>query len=184
MKRLFLLLIAAAVAVSCGGTHKLNKTYGKEVSADRGLIAHDSKTLFREVGTGSSMRRDVAEEKARINALERLAQRVQTRVKQTVEVYVKEYDTGNGCDMVSVYESLSVVTDDATMNFVAPANSPKPVLTRNNNTGEYTCQMVMEVNKDNIVSNITSELEKTIREKKMEIDYNRDKFQEYMENNL
>lgn len=184
MKRLFLLLIAAAVAVSCGNTHRLNKSYGKEVAVDRGLIVHDTKTMFREVGTGSSMRQDVAEEKARANALERLAQRVQARVKQTVEDYVKEYDLGNSRDMGSVYERLSIVTADATMTLVAPSTSPKPTLTRNSKTGEYTYQLVMEVNKDNVVSNLTSEFEKVVKDKKTDIDYSRDKFREYVENNL
>lgn len=153
-----------------------------EAKVRQNFKAKDSKHYYEESGQASSNRASIAEEKARLDAMSKLALRSAGVVKTFTENYNKEYDLGESFETAGIFESLTQNFANARFTDVKVV---KTKFTEHKKTHTTTCRVKIKVNKEQVVNSIVNTTEELVKKnKKSNIDFNREQFREYVKENL
>ncbi len=111
------------------------------------------KNYFRSVQSGISSDLNTAKEIAMMNARSEISYSVKTVSKNVSEIYTKQIDGDHGED----FDRLSrQVSKEILTNIVVAYNK----VFQNNKDGKYTYWVVVEVKKDNVITNISNQAKK------------------------
>ncbi len=126
------------------------------------------KDFFRAVQSGASPDISTAKKIALVNAKSELASNIQTVVKTVTDNYTNQRSLTNKHEFENKFEELSrQVTDQMLTNVVI---MDEKMLKDDDN--KYTCWLAIEMNKDEILNNLSNQISK---DSNMQMDF--DKFQ-------
>ena len=108
------------------------------------------KNYFRSVQSGVSSDLNTAKEIAMVNARSEISYNVRTVTKNVSQIYTKEIDGDYGED----FDRLSRQASKEILTNIVVANNK---VFQNNKDGKFTYWVVVEVKKDDVVTNISNE---------------------------
>ncbi|MBK3518380.1 hypothetical protein [Carboxylicivirga marina] len=129
------------------------------------------KNYFRASAMATSSDLSLAEEKALLNAKQRLVTLISSNTKSVTDRYVNEREFGEGSEFEAKFENLTREVADETISNVVVACQKKSVLPN----GKYRGFVAVEVSKDDILNGINNKL---TNNQKLQVDYDKAKFEE------
>ncbi|QTN39348.1 hypothetical protein HZ996_09420 [Cryomorphaceae bacterium] len=98
---LLLALLIGTAQISC------KSTYGTKVKQPFSGNKYESdKKWFRAVGSGESVKDNIARDKAELDAKQRLASQVGTNMKRVADQYLGQTENANNADVADKFQSL------------------------------------------------------------------------------
>lgn len=178
--------------VSCGSTKKLTKSMNKENGYEVGVSIplkdnnmEDNDKAFRSYSSGTSLDWNTAKSEALVRCASQLALKINNKTKTAIENYTKQYTSNSDKNLI---DDLSKTIQDYTMlsaNMdLKNMHEVQCEITRNTKTNKYTVWLAMEVNKSDIIDKVIDKFENLPSNTKARIEYNKDKFREYLEKNV
>ena len=202
MKKLIfiLVLVISCVITSCSSTKKIakanNEKFGVEIEVKDPFdnkYSNDTDEAFRSVANGKSPDLNVAREIARMHCRSDISIKISGKIKSAISNYISQYSINdinnkNKFDVNEYFESYNINYVESDLINIEQIEEYKTI---NSITNEYTCWIAMEAKKENIIrykdsiiTNIANKFEESIpQDKKAEINYNRDKFIEFLNKN-
>ncbi len=176
MKRNFLLalviIFALTMMIACGGGQQpVVRTDSGDVvdPADDMVVIEDpfqdlqdmSATIIDDggvaaVGTGTSKRRDLAQKKARTDAVGQLSEIFNQKVNRLRKMFSEEIGSG---DDTEINEAFSEVTKIVTSQQINGAVPKKTKYTRSKSTGMYTAAVLVAIEPNKINMSILDEMQ-------------------------
>ncbi len=141
--------------VSCKSKKEIAKTTkSTEIELPFSGKKHQSdKNFFRSVQSGTSSDLNTAKEIAMVNARSEISYSVKTISKNVSEIYTKQIDGDHAED----FDRLSrQVSKEILTNIVVADHK----VLQNNKDGKYTYWVVVEVKKDDVITNISNQARK------------------------
>lgn len=189
---LYFVLISILCFVSCSPAKKITKSLpnnmGQEIEITMPIKSEysvDTKDALRNVSNGVSPDWNVAKNIANINCRSGLALKINGKIKTAIERYVRQYsnvyDKNVEIELNTSYEEYDIMYSESNLINI---NELQSYTTINSNTHYYTYWVAMEIKKSDIINEVTKKFDKLPKKIKDEINYNRDKFVEYLNNNI
>ncbi|WP_439184187.1 hypothetical protein [Carboxylicivirga taeanensis] len=129
------------------------------------------KNFFRASAMATSSDLSLAEEKALLNAKQRLVTLINSNTKSVTDRYVNEREFGDAAEFEQKFENLTREVADETINNIVIACQKKSVLPN----GKYRGFIAIEVSKEDILNGINDRLSNN---QKLQVDYDKAKFEE------
>lgn len=129
------------------------------------------KNYFRASAMATSSDLSLAEEKALLNAKQRLVTLISSNTKSVTDRYVNEREFGDASEFEQKFENLTREVADETISNVVVACQKKSVLPN----GKYRGFVAVEVSKEDILNGISNKMSKN---QKLQVDYDKAKFEE------
>ncbi len=129
------------------------------------------KNYFRASAMATSSDLSLAEEKALLNAKQRLVTLISSNTKSVTDRYVNEREFGDASEFEAKFENLTREVADETISNVVVACQKKSVLPN----GKYRGFVAVEVSKEDILNGISNKLSSN---QKLQVDYDKAKFEE------
>ncbi|TRX71386.1 hypothetical protein [Carboxylicivirga sp. M1479] len=129
------------------------------------------KNYFRASAMATSSDLSLAEEKALLNAKQRLVTLISSNTKSVTDRYVNEREFGDASEFEAKFENLTREVADETISNVVVACQKKSVLAN----GKYRGFVAVEVSKEDILNGIENKLSNN---QKLQVDYDKAKFEE------
>ncbi|MDR3180638.1 MAG: hypothetical protein LBT61_01750 [Prevotellaceae bacterium] len=172
MKNFTMIIAMAAVTmfiVSCGGSKAVAPTQGAvEIDVPCQNYFSDAQ-FFRGVGDGKSQDMNTARLKAHTNASAELAAGVQQHIGRVVENYRKEIDVAQQQQFGQTFQAKIRTTVDQIVSNTAVACTK----TLREKDGSYSVYMALEVNKDEVLSQINKA---AIADKEIQLMFDSERF--------
>lgn len=201
MKKINLILVMAISIVSlfssCSSTKKAVKANKAETGIEVEIVdpfdnkySNDTNNAFRAVYKGVSLDWNEAKNIAIMQCQSAIIMKIKGKIKTALSEYVNQYAINNKdnriiTDINKSFESYHITYAEGELANIRQVNSH---CTQNLKTNEYSYWVAMEIDKNDIVEynkNIINEAvanfeENILKDKKAEINYNRDKFINYL----
>ncbi|MBR8535699.1 hypothetical protein KDU71_09030 [Carboxylicivirga sediminis] len=129
------------------------------------------KKFFRASAMATSSDLSLAEEKALLNAKQRLVTLISSNTKSVTDRYVNEREFGDAAEFEQKFENLTREVADETINNIVVACQKKSVLPN----GKYRGFIAVEVSKDDVLNGINNKISQN---QKLQVDYDKAKFEE------
>ncbi|WP_430813485.1 hypothetical protein [Carboxylicivirga sp. RSCT41] len=129
------------------------------------------KNYFRASAMATSSDLSLAEEKALLNAKQRLVTLISSSTKSVTDRYVNEREFGDASEFEAKFENLTREVADETITNVVVACQKKSVLPN----GKYRGFVAVEVSKEDILNGISNKMSSN---QKLQVDYDKAKFEE------
>ena len=147
-KIILTILFMVSVVIGCKSTkevNKLTKTTEIEIPFSGDKFQTDKKT-FRSVQSGISESLSTSREIAKTNARSDISFSIETVVKNSTDIYSNQFNKENGLS----FERMSRQVSKQILTNIK--STEKSYI--DNKTGEFTCWVLMEVNKEDIITNL------------------------------
>lgn len=185
-------LISILCFISCSPAKKITKSLsndmGQEIEMTIPLKSEnsaDTKDALRNVSNGVSPDWNVAKNIANINCRSGLALKINGKIKTAIERYAKQYsnvyDKNIEVELNSSYDEYGIMYNESTLSNISELEN---YTTINSNTHYYTYWVAMEIKKQDIINDVVNKFDKIPIALKNEINYNRDRFIEYLHDNI
>ncbi|MCT4589025.1 MAG: hypothetical protein N4A71_14480 [Carboxylicivirga sp.] len=129
------------------------------------------KKFFRASAMATSSDLSLAEEKALLNAKQRLVTLISSNTKSVTDRYVNEREFGDASEFEQKFENLTREVADETISNVVVACQKKSVLAN----GKYRGFVAVEVSKEDVLNGINNKISNN---QKLQVDYDKAKFEE------
>ncbi len=129
------------------------------------------KKFFRASAMATSSDLSLAEEKALLNAKQRLVTLISSNTKSVTDRYVNEREFGDASEFEAKFENLTREVADETISNVVVTCQKKSVLAN----GKYRGFVAVEVSKEDVLNGISNKISKN---QKLQVDYDKAKFEE------
>lgn len=190
--RIYFMLFLCTLMCACGTTKKLSKSAVKELGEEieisipiKNEYLTDSKNALRSVSNGISLDWNVAKNIATTNCRAEIAMKINGKIKAAMENYTKQYSANTDKlierEIGQTFEQYAIVFTEANISNIIELQNYS---SRNSKTYEYTYWVAMEINKDEVINEIVKKFDKLPTKTKEQIDYNRDKFRNYLSNSI
>lgn len=150
-----LILLFVINIISCKSKKEIAKTTNSteiELPFD-GKQYETDKNYFRSVQSGTSTNVNTAKEIAMVNARSEISYSIKTISKNVSEIYTKQIDGDHGEDFDRMSRQIS---KEILTNIVVADHK----VFQNNTDGKYTYWVVVEVKKDDVITNISNQAKK------------------------
>lgn len=190
--RIYFMLFLCTLMCACGTTKKLSKSAVKELGEEieisipiKNEYLTDSKNALRSVSNGISLDWNVAKNIATTNCRAEIAMKINGKIKAAMENYTKQYSANTDKlierEIGQTFEQYAIAFTEANISNIIELQNYS---SRNSKTYEYTYWVAMEINKDEVINEIVKKFDKLPTKTKEQIDYNRDKFRNYLSNSI
>ncbi len=129
------------------------------------------KKFFRASAMATSSDLSLAEEKALLNAKQRLVTLISSNTKSVTDRYVNEREFGDAAEFEQKFENLTREVADETISNIVVACQKKSVLPN----GKYRGFVAVEVSKEDVLNGINNKISQN---QKLQVDYDKAKFEE------
>ncbi len=162
---------ALTLTSSCGSKKATTSSFGKKVvtpCSDEEF--HSDKTHFRGTGNAKSTNLAMAKRKASLDANAMLAAGVNRTIKSVTDRYTQDITVGTASEYAEKFEDMTRSVVSQTLNNVATVCNE----TFETDDGQYHVFMAVEVDKDEMLNNISNRISKDDR---LRLDYDKMKFE-------
>ncbi|WP_430810242.1 MULTISPECIES: hypothetical protein [unclassified Carboxylicivirga] len=129
------------------------------------------KKFFRASAMATSSDLSLAQEKALLNAKQRLVTLISSNTKSVTDRYVNEREFGDASEFEQKFENLTREVADETISNVVVACQKRSVLPN----GKYRGFIAVEVSKEDVLNGINNKISNN---QKLQVDYDKAKFEE------
>jgi hypothetical protein len=156
-------LVALALLLSCGGSKEMAIPSNMETYADPFQDLTDMSLAIIDaggvaaVGQGTSVRQDLAQQKAVTAAKGNLAEIFNTKVQRMNKQFQEEIGSA---DNTEINEAFTAVTKTLTSQVLQGAVAKKSKFMRDKDTGVFSCGAVVAIEPDKVNLSILDELQK------------------------
>lgn len=163
MKKILLfskLVLVALVLTSCASNKIQNDANYKEVADPLKSLLAEANTIIEQgglaaVGEGTSVRRDIARQKARTSAEGELAQLFDRKVEQLRKNFIEEVGQGQRSEINELFSNTQKTLTVKTLTGAQEKNYK--IL--QNNSGQYLCGVLIVLNPEILEKQIEEDLE-------------------------
>lgn len=158
-----LIVLAFALLLACGGSKEMAVPSNLETYADPFQDMTDMSLAIIEaggvaaVGQGTSVRQDLAQQKAVTAAKGNLAEIFNTKVQRMNKQFQEEIGSENDAE---INEAFTTVTKTLTSQVLQGAVTKKSKFFRDKDTGQFSCGAVVAIEPDKVNTSILDELQK------------------------
>ncbi len=189
VSRSLMIALSIFAITSCGSSKKAVKPFGEKIEASESLTyALDApKGVLRAFGEGVDTEYGYAYRFAVAQARDEMARILKTQVESGISLYRKTYAVGNTTREESklnkdrMGENEDLITSICTSS-VSGAKAVKTNQYYNENNGEYTVHVCVEMDTEVVLNNLDyDKIEQLISDdQRLEIDFNRDQFKKQL----
>ncbi|RPH89145.1 MAG: hypothetical protein EHM72_20740 [Calditrichaeota bacterium] len=163
LHHLSLILLAFMLLLACGGNKEMAVPSNLETYADPFQDLTDLSLAIIEaggvaaVGQGTSVRQDLAQQKAVTAAKGNLAEIFNTKVQRMNKQFQEEIGSENDAE---INEAFTTVTKTLTSQVLQGAVTKTSKFFRDKETGQFSCGAVVAIEPDKVNTSILDELQK------------------------